>query len=293
MFSSLQKGALRRYVLRKRHLRKVLALLIVPLLFACAGHSLNPNQELSGELALNRAPRSMAVLPFGDDTGVEGIAEFVRAAFSGQLSVLPYQDIELQVVDRRLQAHQLDDYQKLLNTPLNELGRILGCDAVVYGRVIEYHRLFAAFYSQMALGAAIEIWDTRTGRRIWSDRYVERNHEGGIPLSLTDLPLITIRSGMNLRESTKIQTVDELSRHLVSRLPAPATMPDTDAVFASKKTGRTAKLNAKPPPFRPYPILLSKYKSLKRLTKVRPKPMASYQRAARGKTESLPPPAPR
>jgi hypothetical protein len=92
---------------------------------------------------------------------------------------------------------------------------------VVIGKVTEYKRLYAGIYSQMAVGASIAVWDTRTGKQIWSDDHVTRNHEGGIPLALTDFAMIGIRSGMNLTESEKIKTVDELSRYLTSRVPIP------------------------------------------------------------------------
>jgi hypothetical protein len=52
----------------------------------------------------------------------------------------------------------------------------------VVGKVTEYQRLYAGLYSQMAVGASIAVWDTRTGKRIWSDEHVTRQREGGIPL---------------------------------------------------------------------------------------------------------------
>jgi hypothetical protein len=40
-------------------------------------------------------------------------------------------------------------------------------------------------------------------------------------LALTDIAMIGIRSGLNLTESEKVRTVDELSRYLTSRVPVP------------------------------------------------------------------------
>ena len=97
----------------------------------------------------------------------------------------------------------------------------MSCDAVVIGEVTEYQKVYAGFYSQMAVGASITVWDTRTGKKIWSDEHVTRNHEGGIPLAITDIAMIGIRSGLNLTESEKVKTVDELSRYLTSRIPLP------------------------------------------------------------------------
>jgi hypothetical protein len=166
-------------------------------------------------------PKSIAVLPFGNKTEQEDIGEFVRTAFYGHLSAQPYRDIELLEVDRRLRHYHLENYDTLCDVPPQRLGRILNTDAVVIGEVTEFQRLYAGLYSQMAVGASITVWDTRTGKKIWSDAHVTRNHEGGIPLALTDLAMIGIRSGLNLTESEKVKTVDELSRYLTSRVPVP------------------------------------------------------------------------
>ena len=166
-------------------------------------------------------PKSIAILPFGNKTEQEDIGEFVRTTFYGHLSAQPYKDIELREVDEKLKRYHLTNYDKLNDVPAKRLGRILNCDAVVIGEVTEFQRVYAGIYSQMAVGAAITVWDTRTGKKIWSDEHVTRNHEGGIPLALTDIAMIGIRSGLNLTESEKVKTVDELSRYLTSRVPIP------------------------------------------------------------------------
>lgn len=166
-------------------------------------------------------PRSIAILPFGNQTEVEDLDEFVRTTFYSHLSAQPYKDIELHEIDERLKRYHLLNYDKLCDVPPKRLGQILNCDAVVIGEVTEYQRVYAGFYSQMAVGATIAVWDTRSGKKIWSDEHVTRNHEGGIPLALTDIAMIGIRSGLNLTESEKIKTVDELSRYLTGRVPVP------------------------------------------------------------------------
>jgi hypothetical protein len=100
----------------------------------------------------------------------------------------------------------------------------------VVGKIDHFERLFAAVYSQLSIGARIEIYATRTGDRIWSDSYVARLHEGDIPLAPLGIPLSGIRTGMNLRDREIITAVDRLTRHLAERLPAgdPAQpSPDT------------------------------------------------------------------
>jgi hypothetical protein len=179
------------------------------------------SEDDSQRVILTNPPKSVAILPFGNKTEQEDIDEFVRTTFYSHFSAQPYKDIELNDVDERLKRYHLTNYDKLIDVSPKRLGRILHCDAVVIGEVTEFQRVYAGFYSQMAVGASITVWDTRTGKKIWSDEHVTRNHEGGIPLALTDIAMIGIRSGLNLTESEKIITVDELSRYLTSRVPLP------------------------------------------------------------------------
>ena len=179
------------------------------------------SDDTAQKVIFRNPPKSIAILPFGNQTDSEGIDEIVRTTIYSHLSAHPYKDIELHEVDRKLRRYNLMEYEKLSAVSAKRLGRILRCDAVVFGEVTEFQRVYAGIYSQMAVGASITVWDTRTGKKIWSDEHITRNHEGGIPLAITDFAMIGIRSGMNLTDSEKIKTVDELSRHLTGRVPIP------------------------------------------------------------------------
>ena len=199
--------------------------LLICLMILCSCGSQHPfvkdNDAYNHKAILRNPPKSIAILPFGNKTEVEGIDEFVRTTVYSHLTPHPYKDIELHEVDRKLKRYNLMNYDKLCNVSAKRLGRILRCDAIIIGEVTEFQRVYAGIYSQMAVGASISIWDTRTGKKLWSDEHVTRHHEGGIPLAITDLAMISIRSGLNLTEAEKVKTVDELSRHLISRVPVP------------------------------------------------------------------------
>ena len=251
------------------HTKYVLVLFCFIAIFGCAAHKPNLDQELARAVTQNHYPRSIAVLPFGNKTETDGIEDFVRVTFYSHLCARPYKDIELQIVDQKLRKHKITDYETLCKVPVRKLGRILGCDAVVFGEVIEYEKFFAGIYSQVAVGASITIYDTRTGRKIWTDQYTERNHEGGIPLTLTDIPMITIRSGMNMSEDAKIEVVDDLSRNLTRDIPVPETfnysyIPITTAANDGFSRYKSLKRLTKSSDRLVYS---TKFKSLKRLTK--------------------------
>ena len=221
------------------------------------------SHENARRVILRNPPKSIAILPFGNQTDSEDISEIVRTTFYSHMSAHPYKDIELYEIDRKLRRHDMLEYDKFCDVSAKRLGRILRCDAVVVGKVTEFRRVYAGIYSQMAVGAAITVWDTRTGEKIWSDEHVTRNHEGGIPLAITDLAMIGIRSGMNLTESEKIATVDELSRHFSRRVPVPdLNGGKSGSRFVSLK--RLTKKTEKQVP------ASSNLKSLKKQTKRRP-----------------------
>jgi hypothetical protein len=205
-------------------------------------------------------PKSIAILPFGNQTESADINEIVRTNLYSHLSTQPYKDIELHEVDRKLRRHNMMAYEKFTDKSAKRLGRILHCDAVVVGEVTEFQRVYAGIYSQLAVGASIAVWDTRTGKKIWSDEHVTRNHEGGIPLALTDLAMIGFRSGMNLTESEKIKTVDELSRHFTQRIPIPDVYGKNQGAKLVSLKRLTKSKNQTPDG--------TKLRSLKKLTKV-------------------------
>ena len=209
---------------------------------------------------LRNPPKSIAILPFGNKTDEQDLEKFVRTTIYSHLTPHPYTDIELHEVDRRLRRYNLLNYAKLCQVSVKRLGQILHCDAVVMGEVTEFSRVYAGVYSQMAVGASISIWDTRSGKKLWSDQHVTRHHEGGIPLAITDLAFITIRSGLNLRESERVKTVDELSRYLISRVP----LPDTGSKGKSSKFVSLKRLTKK----KNSPPSTKKLRSLKKLTNV-------------------------
>jgi hypothetical protein len=217
-------------------------------------------EDSAQEIIHGNAPKSIAILPFGNQTDSEDIDEIVRTTFYSHLSAQPYKDIELYEVDRKLRRYNLMGYENFNDVSAKRLGRILHCDAVVVGEVTEFQRLYAGIYSQLAVGASITVWDTRTGEKIWSDEHVTRSHEGGIPLAITDLAMIGIRSGMNLTESEKIKTVDELSRHFTNRIPIPDLNDNRKGsrlVSLKRLTKSKSQISNKP-----------KLRSLKKLTKV-------------------------
>ncbi len=208
-------------ILFRFHVRPLLVVIGLFSLIGCVTAPNRLDQELSMAAEQSYKSFSVAVLPFVDKTDSNGLANLVRYSFYGHLSVRPYRDIELHLIDRKLSEYNLTNLKTLSSKNVSELGRLLECDALILGEITTYQKVFLGIYSQVAVGATISIWDTRSGQVIWQDQHVARFHDGGIPFSLVEIPFISFRSGWNLRERVKIRTVDDLSRHLASRIPGP------------------------------------------------------------------------
>lgn len=242
-------------------------------------------------------PRSIAILPFTNQTSTPGIDEEMRVEFYGHMSALPFKDVELNVIDDTLGRRGLSSPKALSQVSVKALGRLLGCDAVLFGNVFEFQRVYAGLYSSMNVGLSIKIWDTRTSEIVWSDRYTARIHEGGVPLTLMDLPMITLRSGMNLSNTVKLHAMDETCRYLVRRIPTPKTVtPVTPAgytlqigAFSSEERALSVKYRFKHDGFPVFirqsrddrglwhRVLLGPYKSLENALEVQRKLRDNHQ----------------
>ncbi len=160
---------------------------------------------------------SVAVLPFFNHTATPGLEELIRVSFYSHLCARPFRDIEPQLVDLALDPPPVSS--GLTPDQAQGIGSRLGADLLVSGDLRNFSRIYAGLYSQIRLEVSIVIYDVRTGRSVWSDNYQASSHEGDIPLSLLEIPLIGLRAGFNLGDKEKIHLVDESTRHLAARVP--------------------------------------------------------------------------
>ncbi|MCX5885734.1 MAG: DUF799 family lipoprotein [Proteobacteria bacterium] len=181
------------------------------------------------ELAKN-SPPVVAILPFENETQEPGIEDLVRKSFYSHFSVKPFQDIELAAVDETLHNITALQNTKFTSIAPSELGRVLKCDALVYGKVKEMTRFYIGVYSQLAVGAEVTIVDTKTGKTIWENTLATRFHDGDIPLNPLSIIPTSIKTGMNLRDTQKLRVVDDLCRNLAGLIPDPPNIPKAKPV---------------------------------------------------------------
>jgi len=164
-------------------------------------------------------PRTIAVLPFIDESKSKKGAEAVRRGFYNHLSSLPYKDIELFRIDHLLRKAGFADPVDVHKIPPEKFKEILNVDAVIFGTISNFDKLFAGVYSQVSVGAEIKMYDTQ-GHFLWSGKHVARIHEGGISTSPVGIVASIISAAINIRDIQLLRACDDLFRDMVKTIPA-------------------------------------------------------------------------
>ncbi len=167
-------------------------------------------------------PLSVAVLPFIDLSGSKEGAKAMRLGFYNHFSSLPFKDMELFKVDDLLTRAGLTDPQAVRSTTPQKLGEILGVDAVITGDVSDFDKYFAVLYSQVAVGAEIKMYDTKTGRLLWNGKHKVRKHEGGVSTNPVGIVATVIATALNVRDIQLLRANDDLFRDMVKTIPTPS-----------------------------------------------------------------------
>ncbi|MDD5169315.1 MAG: DUF799 family lipoprotein [Syntrophales bacterium] len=168
-------------------------------------------------------PKLVAVLPFVDasDSQNQQASQAVRRGFYNHFSALPFKDVELYRVDNLLAKAGLTDPVAISKKTPQELGGILGADAVVYGDISNFDKFFAGLYSQVAVGAKIRMFDTKSGEILWMGEHTERIHEGGISINPIGIAATIVATAMNVRDIQLLRACDDLFREMVKTIPTP------------------------------------------------------------------------
>jgi hypothetical protein len=204
----------------------------------------------SGEYQVDPAmkdhmPRTVAVLPFVNLSGKEEAVDILRRGFYNHFSSLPFADMELYRVDELLARAGLTDPDLISKTTPQELGRILGVDAVVTGEISNFDKFFAVLYSQVAVGADVKMMDTKTGHFLWSGKHTVRKHEGGFSTHPVGIVAVVLVAALNVRDIQLLRANDDLFRDMVKTIPTPtlaeASRPPAIALLTQDSRGLPKK----------------------------------------------------
>ncbi|MGR3304185.1 MAG: GNA1162 family protein [Candidatus Scalindua sp.] len=162
--------------------------------------------------------RTIAILPFKNQTDNEEIPTILRDAVFRNLSLKGYDLIKLKQIDQRLKMASYHTNE--INTMGNyKLGRILEADALMYGTVTKCSKLFSVVYSRITISAELELVDTSDSKTIWKANHEELTHSGTPPMSPFAIPEKIIASSINVRNKVIVDTADTLAKKLVKGIP--------------------------------------------------------------------------
>jgi len=186
--------------------------------------SCNYYQEFSQpEITTSLAPkeshiRTIAILPFKNQSENEEISTVLREAVFRNLSLKGYDLIKIKQIDQRLEmaSYHADN----INIEGNyKLGRILEADALMYGTITKCNKSFYVIHSRITVSAELELVDTFASKTIWKANHEELTHSGTPPMSPFAIPEKIIESSINVRDKVIIDTADTLAKKLVKDIP--------------------------------------------------------------------------
>ncbi len=206
-------------------------------------YELDPSGRLyiHPQLQIN-PPRSLAVLPFRSSVG-EGrvmgsqklfrdlsgkreasawsLTREMRLALHGQLAQLPFEMIHPRRVDAILKEEGLLSWEALEAMEPQQIGNLVGADAVIFGEVIHLDYIYALLYTQLAAGLRLEMVSTTTGETLWRFKDTRRDHTVRVALDPISLAVGLFQAGFSLRAVNMIRAMDEICREAVATIPPP------------------------------------------------------------------------
>jgi Putative bacterial lipoprotein (DUF799) len=191
-------------------------------------------------LYLKDPPERIAVLPFADIGSANFVVDKIalthrskieranwawtdsqrlRRSLDGYLAQREFIVIPLDGVDAVLRARSIDTPAKLYQTPPEELGRLLGVDAVVYGTVMHYEAYYFLLVAGWQVGVEVRMVSTHGGQnlvRATGSRYAVQVMPA---LSVQDIVLNSAENVLQLRDIILARAEEETCREIVHRVP--------------------------------------------------------------------------
>ncbi|MDR4496834.1 MAG: hypothetical protein MRK02_02745 [Candidatus Scalindua sp.] len=185
-------------------------------------------------------PKRVAILPFDNLVGGNYIlnevpiprfdkdkesdwnwtyANRVRKFFFGHFSAREFEDIELMYVDKVLSALNIKTPNDLYNTTPQELGRILGADALIYGKITDFKNSYYTLFAQIRIGLHIKCVSTVDGSIFFEGEHKRYDNDIRIATNPFDYVIASFQNYMSLRDVYAARASEEVARELVLRIP--------------------------------------------------------------------------
>jgi Uncharacterized protein conserved in bacteria len=205
-------------------------------------------------------PRKIAILPFDNLVGGKYIlnsvpipryskektdgwnwtyANRLRRFFFGHFASREFVDIELMYVDKTLQELGVLSPNDLYKIPAQELGRILGADALIYGRVTEYKNSYYALYKQIRIGLSIKCVSTKDDTVFFEGEQVRHDNDIRVATNPLDFIIASFQNFMSLRDVYAARASEEVVRELVIRIPIVSSFIEEEELLIKERIKAT------------------------------------------------------
>lgn len=192
-------------------------------------------------------PERLAVLPF-EDLGsanfvVDKIAltdrgrqqrfnwawtdsQRLRRAMQGYLSQREFVMANLIGVDAVLKSHGIKTPRQLYSLAPQQLGRWLGVDAVVYGKVLNYDGYYLFLVAAWHVGIEVRIVSTHTGQTLIHATGNRYDVQVLPAIDIQDMAINSLQNLLQLRDINLARSEEEACREVVLRIPVSAKLEE-------------------------------------------------------------------
>jgi hypothetical protein len=143
----------------------------------------------------------------------------LRRSLDGYLAQREFIVTPLDGVDAVPRARGIDTPAKLYQTPPEELGRLLGVDAIVYGTVMHYEAYYLLLVAGRQVSVEVSMVSTHGGEnlvRAAGSRYAVQVM---LALSVQDILINSAENVLQLRDMILARAEEETCREIVHRVP--------------------------------------------------------------------------
>jgi Putative bacterial lipoprotein (DUF799) len=202
---------------------------------------------------LQQAPARVAVLPFTDLGSANFLvdkmplthrngaqrnqwawtdSQRLRRALDGYLAQREFFVTNLNGVDAVLYSRGINNAEKLYQLSPQELGDLLGVDAIVYGAVESYEAYYFGLVAGWRVGVDIKMVSTKDGAILVEAQGSRYDTSLMIALSPVDILISSAENVLQLRDINLARSEEETCREIVHRIPVSSELQKEDAQAA-------------------------------------------------------------
>lgn len=146
-------------------------------------------------------------------------ANRLRKFFFAYMSLREFELLSLMETDTILKELEINNSEQLYNTDARDLARVLGVDAVIYGKMTKYSAKYLFLYTQVAVGLSVKCVSGKDGQDLFIASEVRRDNKFRMAFSPIDMIATSLQNTFNVRKLHLARAADEACRELVASIP--------------------------------------------------------------------------